>query len=115
MEGAEESSGMENTSSMPLSKDSQDGDLQNLNQEEKDVDKEVAETAKRAKGEKPIDEEKLAEIERNPDLEDPRLYSPLQEPDRPHPSERTSEPEQPPCEQRPREQTGEEKPAQTTE
>jgi len=115
MEGAKESSGMENTSGMPLPKGSQDGDLQDLSQREKDVDEEIAETAKPTKGEKPIDEEKLAEIERNPDLEDPRLYSPLQEPDRPHPSERTSEPEQPPCEQQPREQTGEEKPAQTTE
>ena len=48
------------------------------------------------KKEKPIEEEKLseeeiAEIEENPDLEDPRLYSPLQEPDRPDPSLRTHE------------------------
>ena len=32
---------------------------------------------------------KQAEIEENPDLEDPRLYSPLQEPDRPAPEERS--------------------------
>jgi hypothetical protein len=32
---------------------------------------------------------KQAEIEENPDLEDPRLYSPLQEPDRPAPQERS--------------------------
>ena len=38
---------------------------------------------------KKIEEEGSAD--NNPDLEDPRLYSPLQEPDRPDPSERTSE------------------------
>jgi len=38
---------------------------------------------------KKIEEEGVAE--KNPDIEDPRLYSPLQEPDRPAPSERTSE------------------------
>ena len=32
---------------------------------------------------------KQSEIDENPDLEDPRLYSPLQEPDRPDPTERT--------------------------
>ena len=41
-----------------------------------------------------IDENKLAEIEANPDIEDPRLYSPLQEPDRPDPSERKKEQEE---------------------
>jgi len=51
---------------------------------------------KSGKEEKPDKEEKLskeeiAEIEENPDLEDPRLYSPLQEPDRPKPSLRTRE------------------------
>jgi len=30
-------------------------------------------------------------IDKNPDVEDPRLFSPLQEPDRPAPDERTSE------------------------
>ena len=46
----------------------------------------------------PIEEEKEKKkieqegvTEKNPDVEDPRLYSPLQEPDRPAPSERTSE------------------------
>ena len=34
---------------------------------------------------------KQAEIEQNPDLEDPRLYSPLQEPDRPAPQERSQD------------------------
>ena len=51
---------------------------------------------KAGKKEKPAEEEKLgkeeiAKIEENPDLEDPRLYSPLQEPDRPDPSLRTHE------------------------
>jgi hypothetical protein len=36
---------------------------------------------------------KQSEIDENPDLEDPRLYSPLQEPDRPSPSERVHEEE----------------------
>jgi len=36
---------------------------------------------------------KQAEIEENPDLEDPRLYSPLQEPDRPAPQERSQDEE----------------------
>jgi hypothetical protein len=36
---------------------------------------------------------KQAEIEENPDLEDPRLYSPLQEPDRPAPEEREQDEE----------------------
>jgi hypothetical protein len=35
-----------------------------------------------------LKKKKQAEIEENPDLEDPRLYSPLQEPDRPAPEER---------------------------
>ena len=34
-----------------------------------------------------------AVIEENPDVDDPRLYSPLQEPDRPDPGERKSEEE----------------------
>lgn len=36
---------------------------------------------------------KQSEIDENPDLEDPRLYSPLQEPDRPNPTERIHEEE----------------------
>ena len=39
---------------------------------------------------------KQTEIEENPDLEDPRLYSPLQEPDRPAPKERTRDEEDEP-------------------
>ncbi|MFC1866372.1 hypothetical protein ACFLYB_06655 [Chloroflexota bacterium] len=39
---------------------------------------------------KKTDEDNL-DIEKNPDIEDPRLYSPLQEPDIPHPSERIAE------------------------
>jgi len=34
---------------------------------------------------------KKTQIEENPDLEDPRLYSPLQEPDRPAPQERSQD------------------------
>ena len=41
---------------------------------------------------------KQSEIEENPDLEDPRLYSPLQEPDRPDPTERTHEEKDEPAE-----------------
>jgi hypothetical protein len=40
-------------------------------------------------------EEKISteekDIDKNPDIEDPRLYSPLQEPDRPAPSERATD------------------------
>ena len=36
-----------------------------------------------------LKKKKQAEIEENPDLEDPRLYSSLQEPDRPAPEERS--------------------------
>ncbi|MBN1227104.1 MAG: hypothetical protein JXA79_08930 [Deltaproteobacteria bacterium] len=39
---------------------------------------------------------KQSEIDENPDLEDPRLYSPLQEPDRPNPTERIHEEESEP-------------------
>jgi len=39
------------------------------------------------------EKKKQAEIEENPDLEDPRLYSPLQEPDRPAPKERNRDEE----------------------
>jgi len=39
--------------------------------------------------EEELAEEEKTKIEANPDLEDPRLYSPLQEPDRPDPSLRT--------------------------
>jgi len=42
------------------------------------------------------EKKKQAEIEENPDLEDPRLYSPLQEPDRPAPKERTRDEEDEP-------------------
>lgn len=42
------------------------------------------------------EKKKQAEIEENPDLEDPRLYSPLQEPDRPAPKERTRDEEDAP-------------------
>jgi len=42
------------------------------------------------------EKKKRAEIEENPDLEDPRLYSPLQEPDRPAPKERTRDEEDEP-------------------
>ena len=67
----------------------------------KEHDKKPAKEEKPA-GEEKLSEEKIAEIEKNPDLEDPRLYSPLQEPDRPNPSLRTheesehEEPQEPP-------------------
>jgi hypothetical protein len=47
----------------------------------------LGEQGKGGEDEKPL-EEKKAEWEENPDLEDPRLISPLQEPDRPASRER---------------------------
>jgi len=48
-----------------------------------------SEMEEQAGQEEELAEEEKAKIEANPDLEDPRLYSPLQEPDRPDPSLRT--------------------------
>ena len=53
--------------------------------------KEKSDKKERPTEEKKPGEEEIAKIEGNPDLEDPRLYSPLQEPDRPDPSLRTHE------------------------
>ncbi|MFW6126181.1 MAG: hypothetical protein ACOC58_03665 [Chloroflexota bacterium] len=49
-----------------------------------------------AEEKKPTEAEKLAVIDQNPDLEDPRLYSPLQEPDRPSRNSRRAEEPQAP-------------------
>lgn len=60
----------------------------------------LGEQGKGGKGKKPL-KKKKAEWEENPDLQDPRLFSPLQEPDRPGPHERVldeSEEEQIPSE-----------------
>lgn len=61
---------------------------------ERPKDKELEELLAMTQQEKPTQEEaegeKLKEKE-NPDAEDPRLYSPLQEPDVPSPKERISE------------------------
>lgn len=46
------------------------------------------------KGEKKIEKKIPTEeedLDKNPDIEDPRLYSPLQEPDRPAPCERVAD------------------------
>jgi hypothetical protein len=48
-------------------------------------------TESEAEEEREKKKKKQLEIDENPDLEDPRLYSPIQEPDRPDPSERTHE------------------------
>ncbi|MFW6150398.1 MAG: hypothetical protein ACOC6A_02580 [Chloroflexota bacterium] len=48
------------------------------------------------KEEQPTEAQKLAVIDQNPDLEDPRLYSSLQEPDWPPRDSRRAEESQPP-------------------
>ena len=47
----------------------------------------LSDQGKGIEGEKPLPKKKL-EWEENPDLEDPRLFSPLQAPDTPDPQER---------------------------
>jgi len=57
-------------------------------EEQTDQEEELAKEEQAGQEEELAEEEKT-KIEANPDLEDPRLYSPLQEPDRPDPSLRT--------------------------
>ena len=66
-----------------------------------------SEMEEQAGQEEELAEEEKAKIEANPDLEDPRLYSPLQEPDRPDPSLRTHgepHPDEAPAEEAPAEE-----------
>lgn len=54
------------------------------------------------KEKEPAEAERLAVIDQNPDLEDPRLYSPLQEPDRPSRESRRPEETHPQPAEQPR-------------
>lgn len=64
-----------------------DADGKSQEKSENQINKGTSTEEKNEKGK--IEEE--AVVEENPDVDDPRLYSPLQEPDRPDPGERKAE------------------------
>ena len=61
------------------------------NDEAQETSKDQINTELSSEEQKKKKPEELEVIEKNPDIEDPRLFSPLQEPDRPAPTERSSE------------------------